>query len=75
MAEVARRIERWYNVDVILADKELENYSFRATFLDESLEEVLRCLSITSPIKYRIIKGRLLNDGTYSKGRVFINLK
>ncbi len=29
MAEVARRLERWYNVKVEVVDKELENYVFR----------------------------------------------
>ena len=72
MAEVARRIERWYNVKVELADSELQKYSFRATFLDDSIEEVLRCLSITSPIKYHISQREQLPDGTYKKEIVTI---
>ncbi|MGA2408118.1 MAG: FecR domain-containing protein [Bacteroidales bacterium] len=75
MAEVARRIERWYNVKIILADSELEKYSFRATFLDDTLEEVLRCLSMTSPIRYRITPRELMQDGTYKKEEVIIHLK
>jgi len=31
MSEVARRIERWYNVRVEIMDDDLEKYSFRAT--------------------------------------------
>jgi transmembrane sensor len=75
MAEVARRIERWYNVKVQLADKELEKYSFRATFQDDSLEEVLRYLSMTSPIRYKITPRTLMQDGTYKKEEVIIYLK
>jgi len=67
MAEVAGRIERWYNVKVILADKDLEKFSFRATFEDDSLEEVLRLLSMTSPILYKIAPRVLTSDGTYEK--------
>lgn len=67
MAEVARRIERWYNVKVILADKDLENYSFRATFEDDSLEEVMRLLSLTSPIDYAIAPRVTKPDGTIEK--------
>ncbi len=67
MAEVARRIERWYNVKVILADEELEKYSFRATFEDDSLEEVLRLLGLTSPIDYNIAPRIMKNDGTIEK--------
>jgi ferric-dicitrate binding protein FerR (iron transport regulator) len=67
MAEVARRIERWYNVKVILADEDLEKYSFRATFEDDSLEEVLRLLGMTSPIGYKIAPRVLKSDGTFEK--------
>lgn len=75
MGEVARRIEYWYNVKVILHDKELEKYSFRATFEDDKLEEVLRFLSMTSPIRYQITPRKLLPNGTYEKELVTIYLK
>jgi ferric-dicitrate binding protein FerR (iron transport regulator) len=75
MAEVARRIERWYNVKIVLADKELEKYSFRATFEDDKIEDVLRLLSMTSPLRYEISPGKLMPDGTYNKEKVTIYLK
>ena len=75
MSEVARRIERWYNVKIVLADKELEKYSFRATFQDDKLEEVLHFLSMTSPIRYKVTPRKVLPDGTYEKEKVAIFLK
>jgi len=75
MVEVARRIERWYNVKVILADKELEKYSFRGTFEDDKLEDVFRLLAMTSPIKYKITPRTLLPDGSYEKEIVTVSLK
>jgi transmembrane sensor len=75
MDEVSRRIERWYNVKVVLADKELERYSFRATFEDDNLKDVLRFLSMTSPIRYQIIPRKAMPDGTYEKEEVTIYLK
>jgi transmembrane sensor len=75
MAEVARRIERWYNIKVVLADQELKKYSFRATFQDDTLEEVLRFLSMTSPITYSITPREFMQDGTYKKEEVTIHLK
>ncbi len=72
MTDVARRIERWFNVRVVLADEELENYSFRATFQDDSLEEVMRLLAMTSPISYMIAPRKLNADGTYEKEVVTI---
>jgi len=67
MAEVAGRIERWYNVKVILADQDLNKFSFRATFEDDSLEEVLHLLSLTSPISYKIAPRVINSDGTFEK--------
>jgi len=75
MSEVAKRIERWYNVDVELVDDALKNYVIRGTFNDDSLEDVIKYLSMTSPIKYRIIDRKILNDSTYQQKKVqlFIN--
>jgi transmembrane sensor len=75
MEEVGRRIERWYNVEFEIADSELEKYSFRGTFVDDSLEEVLKLLSMTSPIRYRITPRKIMADGTYKKEIVTIYLK
>lgn len=75
MTEVARRIERWYNVKIILADPALEKYSFRATFEDDKIEEVLRFLSMTSPIRYHMSSRALLPDGTLDKQVITISLK
>ena len=75
MDEVARRIERWYNVKINLADKELERYSFRATFQDDTLEDVLRFLAMTSPISYEISPHKLMPDGIFKKVEVTIYKK
>ena len=75
MAEVTRRIERWYNVDMELVDKELENHVIRGTFQDDSLEEVLRYLCMTSPIRCRIIDRKILDDGTIQKKKVLMYKK
>jgi len=72
MPEVARRIARWYNVEVELVDKDLVKDVIRGTFQDDSLEEVLRYISMTSPIRYRIIDRKLLDDGTFQKKKVLM---
>jgi len=72
MAEVVRRIERWYNVKITIADEELEKYSFRATFQDDSVEEVLKFLALTSPIGYNITPRTVGQDGSYMKQEITI---
>lgn len=75
MAEVARRIERWYNVDVEIADEHLSQFSFRATFENETLEDILEQLSMTSPISYKIVPRKQLPDGTSERKKVILNKK
>lgn len=70
MADVARRLERWYNIEVEVADVTLNDYIFRATFDDDSLNEVLRLLSMTSPIHYIITPRQTLSDGSWKKEKV-----
>jgi len=64
-----KRIERWYNVEIIVEDELLKKYRFKATFEDEPLEEVLKLLSVSTPMDYTFA------DGIYKKKRVRIKLK
>ncbi|MGV8091966.1 MAG: FecR family protein [Mangrovibacterium sp.] len=75
MAEVARRIERWYNVRVEIADEDLVQFSFRATFENDPLEDVFKQLSMTSPIEYKIIPRKQFQDGTSEKTKVILYKK
>jgi transmembrane sensor len=55
MPEVAKTLERWYGVKVIVADAEISKYRFTTTFENESLYRVLELLELSSPairIKY-----------------------
>ena len=75
MDEVARRISRWYNVNVEVVDEELKAYTFRGIFQDDSLEEVIRYIGMTSPIRYRIIDRKQANDGTVKRKKVLLYKK
>ncbi len=72
---IMNRLERWYNVDIELKDKELSKYTYTATFTDESLKQILDLLRVATPIECQIIPSRKLEDGTFSKKKVIINLK
>lgn len=74
MQLVADRLGRWYNVEIEIADEELLKYAFRATFIEEPLEEVLKLLSRTAPIKYKEYCRETSNDNTYKKRKVIISL-
>ncbi len=70
-----RRMERWYNVEIIVEDDLLKGYRFKATFEDEPLEEVLKLLSVSTPMDYIFEKREENSDGIYKKKRVRIKLK
>ena len=72
---IARRLERWYNIDVEVNTSLTEDLRLRATFIDESLEEVLNLLKRSLPVDYRIENRGLKPDGTYAKKKVIITLR
>ena len=74
MQQVAARLGRWYNIEIEIKDEELLNYAFRATFIDEPLEEVLKLLALTAPLKYKEQVRETMDDHTYKKRKVIISL-
>lgn len=75
LGQIIARIERWYNVDIIIQDEELKNYRFKATFKDEPLEEVLRLMAKTTPMNYIIKKRTIDSEGILKRKEVTIKLK
>ena len=62
--EIATKLERWYNIQMILEDEKIKNYVFTGTFENETLEQALAALKIASPIEYTIDKNTVI---IYSK--------
>jgi len=74
MQQVARRLSRWYNAEVVVDDHLLDNHTFHATFIDEPLDEVLKLLSITTPISYEEGKRERYKDGAFHKRRITLRI-
>ena len=75
MTEIARRLERKYNTEIILHGDSLKSSIFRATFLDENLDEICKMLSTVAPIKYKIHKREKQADNTFTKSTIEMWLK
>ena len=75
LGQVAGRLERWYNAEIVIQDERLKNYRFKATFKDEPLEEVLRLVAITTPIRYEIEKRDVDANGVLKQKKVILKLK
>ncbi len=65
--EVVKRLNRWYNVEIVIKDEILLTYEYVATFQDETLDEVLHMLRISAPIRYKEIPRDQFPDGTFKK--------
>lgn len=70
--EVLRRIGRKYNVKFEISNRDLLNLKYTATFIDESIEEVMQMLKTVSPITYKIYNRTSINDKHYLKPKIVV---
>ena len=73
--DIAIKLARWYNVEVEIANVKVKEFTFTATFMDETLPQVLELLSLATPVSYKLTSREKLPDGSFSKQKVFIGLK
>ncbi len=71
---VAERLGRWYNVEIEIQDTELLKYAFRATFIDEPIEEVLKLLALTAPLSFQEQPRMVIDDNIYEKRKIIVVL-
>ncbi len=74
---VVQKLEKWYNVETLIADDEIRQYHFTATFTDETLNQALSllCSSSSSGINYQIAAAERKTDGSYTKRKVILSSK
>jgi transmembrane sensor len=70
--EVLRRIGRKYNVNFEISNSELLELKYTATFIDETVEEVMQMLSTVSPINYKIYYRTTITDKHYLKPKIVV---
>ena len=77
MEELARKLERWYGVNVKIGNEEIKKYRFTTTFENEPLFRVLELLEISSPdIAINYTPGKKLeNEEGFSASVVTITKK
>jgi ferric-dicitrate binding protein FerR (iron transport regulator) len=72
LSEIIKKISQLYNVEIEMHGKSLHDFKYRATFQDESLEEILKLLKISSPIDYKEVKRSPLPDGSFPRKKIII---
>ena len=52
--ELAKKMERWYNVKITINSKELLHYRFKGAFENETIKDALDALQLTAEFSYKI---------------------
>ena len=73
--EMLKRLSRHFNVDIHFNNKSGKNYTFRATFRNESLFQILDYLSKSAMIKWKTEEESVLqSDGTFVRKKIIVDL-
>ena len=57
-----KKLARWYNVEIILTDPEINNYLMTATIQDEKLDQSLKLIALALPVKFEFKKVNNLTE-------------
>ena len=57
---LAVKLERWYNVKITIKNEKLKNYKFTGTFENETIEQAISALQLTTPFKYKFDKNKII---------------
>lgn len=71
-SEVVERMGKWYGIDIEIVDKELLQLHFKATFVNENIEEALKLLQSTATFKYEFSKRDNKKEGSIEKIKIYI---
>ncbi len=62
LSDLATELERKYNIRIVTKSAELKKYRFTGTLKNETFEQVLEILQLTTPLKYELSKGKAVWD-------------
>lgn len=75
LGEVVKELGRWFNVDIQVKDPELLDITYTATFVHETLPQVMELISRISPVSYSISDRKEINPGTFSKRTIILSFR
>lgn len=63
-ADIAKKLERWYGVDITIGDEQLARQTFNGSFENETLEQALNALQKTISFTYKINNNEVLIEAS-----------
>lgn len=74
LADIFKRLERHFNVDIRYNNQLGKEYKYRATFRNETLAQILDYLAQSAALKWKIEESEQQADGTLSKTKIIVDL-
>lgn len=75
LGEVVKKLNRRYSVNIVLKDEKLKNYSYLATFEDETLDQALHLLKLSAPIEIKERERERRPDGSFGERNIELYFK
>ena len=75
LGEVVKKLSRWFNVNIQVKDPELLELTYTATFVHETLPQVMELLTLVSPVSYSISDRKEISPGTFSKRKIILSYR
>lgn len=76
MPQVATQLERWFGIEVIIEDPRILNYRITTTFENESLNQVLDLLRLSSPIEIKYVVAAIdIDNKKQTKSKIILSRK
>ena len=75
MPILLKRMERWYNVKFNIMNKQINEYTYWATFKEENIDQVLSLLTLTGPVKFKKRPREKMADGTFKTQEIDVTIK
>jgi len=75
LSEVVKKLSRWFNADIEMLDPRIGDLTLTATFVNESLTQVLDLISKVSPVKYTVSDREISSNGTFTQREVNISYR
>ncbi|UII27181.1 DUF4974 domain-containing protein [Fulvivirga maritima] len=75
LGELAKKLERLYDVQISFEREELKNYRYTGKIKQLSLEQVLKALALTSPVKFDISEKTVTISLAESESKKYRSLK
>jgi len=60
LAEVAMKLQRWYGIEIVIQDEEVQHYRYSGTFENESITKTLEALQVAYPFEFKVEQNRIV---------------